>query len=106
MRRALWIVVRFSGPLIAMATFHRGHSSRARSRCILKKAACRAGMDAAKVRNTVGHSLCAGTATAAAIAGASEREISALIGHRSPEVRRYIRGANLFRASAAGRLGL
>ena len=73
---------------------------------ILKKAACRAGMDAAKVRNTAGHSLRAGAATAAAIAGATEREISALTGHRSREVRRYIRDANLFRASAANLLGL
>jgi site-specific recombinase XerD len=70
---------------------------------ILKKAACRAGMKPAKI---AGHSLRSGTATAAAIAGASEREIAALTGHRSREVRRYIRDANLFRSSAAGRLGL
>jgi integrase len=73
---------------------------------ILKKAACRAGMDPAETAKIAGHSLRSGTATAAAIAGASEREIAALTGHRSREVRRYIRDANLFRASAAGRLGL
>jgi len=73
---------------------------------ILKKAARRAGMNAAEVAKLGGHSLRSGTATAAAIAGASEREIAALTGHRSREVRRYIRDANLFRASAAGKLGL
>jgi integrase len=73
---------------------------------ILKKAARRAKMNAAVVAKIAGHSLRAGTATAAAIAGASEREISALTGHRSREVRRYIRDADLFRASAAKRLGL
>ncbi len=73
---------------------------------ILKKAARRAGMDPADAAKIAGHSLRAGTATAAAIAGATEREIAALTGHRSREVRRYIRDANLFRSSAAGRLGL
>jgi site-specific recombinase XerD len=73
---------------------------------ILKKAACRAGMNPAETAKIAGHSLRSGTATAAAIAGATEREIAALTGHRSREVRRYIRDANLFRASAAGRLGL
>jgi integrase len=73
---------------------------------ILKKAARRAGMDPVETAKIAGHSLRSGTATAAAIAGASEREIAALTGHRSREVRRYIRDANLFRSSAAGRLGL
>jgi integrase len=73
---------------------------------ILKKGARRSGMGEAEVANIAGHSLRSGTATTAAIAGASERQISALTGHRSREVRRYIRDANLFRASAAGRLGL
>ena len=73
---------------------------------ILKKAARRAGMNPAETAKIAGHSLRSGTATAAAIAGASEREIAALTGHRSREVRRYIRDANLFRSSAAGRLGL
>jgi len=68
---------------------------------ILKKAARRSGMDPAEATKIAGHSLRSGTATAAAIAGASEREIAVLTGHRSPEVRRYIRDANLFRSSAA-----
>jgi hypothetical protein len=58
---------------------------------ILKKAARRSGMDPAEAAKIAGHSLRSGTATAAAIAGASEREIAALTGHRSQEVRRYIR---------------
>lgn len=73
---------------------------------ILKKAARRSGMAESQVRQLGGHSLRAGAATSAAIAGASEREIAGLTGHRSREVRRYIRDANLFRASAAGKLGL
>lgn len=64
-------------------------------------------MSEAEVAKLGGHSLRAGMATsAAAIGGATEREIAAITGHRSREVRRYIRDADLFRASAAGRLGL
>lgn len=54
-----------------------------------------------------GHSLRAGFATAAARAGASERSIMQQTGHKSEAmVRRYIRDGNLFRANAAGELGL
>ena len=54
-----------------------------------------------------GHSLRAGLATAAAIAGASERSIMNQTGHRSTVmVRRYIRDGNLFRENAAARVGL
>ena len=54
-----------------------------------------------------GHSLRAGLATAAAIAGKSERAIMSQTGHRSPmTVRRYIRDANLFRENAADGIGL
>jgi integrase len=53
------------------------------------------------------HSLRAGLATSAAIAGKSERSIMNQTGHRSPTtVRRYIRDANLFRDNAADGLGL
>jgi hypothetical protein len=56
---------------------------------VVKKLAVRAGLDAAKY---AGHSLRAGHATAAAIAGASERSIMNQTGHRSVQmVRRYIR---------------
>ena len=74
---------------------------------ILKKAARRSGMPEVEVAKIGGHSLRAGLATsAAAIGGASEHEIAAITGHRSSEVKRYIRDGNLFRASAAKKLGL
>jgi integrase len=54
-----------------------------------------------------GHSLRAGLATSAAIAGASERSIMAQTGHRSAAmVRRYIRDGSLFRENAAATVGL
>jgi len=71
---------------------------------IVKKLAQRAGLDEARY---AGHSLRAGHATAAAIAGASERSIMNQTGHRSVQmVRRYIRDGSLFRENSAGRLGL
>jgi site-specific recombinase XerD len=71
---------------------------------ITKKLAARAGLDPAKY---AGHSLRAGHATSAAIAGASERSIMKQTGHRSVQmVRRYIRDGSLFRENSAGKLGL
>jgi len=71
---------------------------------IVKKLALRASLDPA---NYAGHSLRAGHATSAAIAGASERSIMNQTGHRSVQmVRRYIREGNLFRENSAGKLGL
>jgi integrase len=71
---------------------------------VVKKLAERAGLDPAKY---AGHSLRAGHATSAAIAGASERSIMNQTGHRSVQmVRRYIRDGNLFRENSAGKLGL
>jgi site-specific recombinase XerD len=71
---------------------------------VVKKLAERAGLDAGKY---AGHSLRAGHATSAAIAGASERSIMKQTGHRSVQmVRRYIREGNLFRENSAGKLGL
>jgi integrase len=71
---------------------------------IIKKLADRTGLDAAKY---AGHSLRAGHATSAAIAGASERSIMRQTGHRSVQmVRRYIRDGSLFRENSAGKLGL
>ena len=98
------------GPLFRAVDRHGNVSARALEpgsiARILKKAARRSGMSEADVAKLGGHSLRSGAATTAAIAGASEREIAAITGHRSQEVRRYIRDANLFRASAAGKLGL
>jgi integrase len=71
---------------------------------VIKKLAARAGLDPVKF---AGHSLRAGHATAAAIAGASERSIMNQTGHRSVQmVRRYIRDGRLFRDNSAGKLGL
>ena len=71
---------------------------------VVKKLAQRAGLDATKY---AGHSLRAGHATSAAIAGASERSIMNQTGHRSVQmVRRYIRDGSLFRENSAGKLGL
>jgi integrase len=71
---------------------------------VVKKLAERAGLNAGKY---AGHSLRAGHATSAAIAGASERSIMNQTGHRSVQmVRRYIRDGSLFRENSAGKLGL
>jgi site-specific recombinase XerD len=71
---------------------------------VVKKLAERAALDATKF---AGHSLRAGHATSAAIAGASERSIMSQTGHRSVQmVRRYIRDGSLFRENSAGKLGL
>ncbi|MGD0775984.1 MAG: site-specific integrase [Candidatus Solibacter sp.] len=71
---------------------------------VVKKLTGRAGLDSAKY---AGHSLRAGHATTAAMAGASERSIMNQTGHRSVQmVRRYIREGSLFRENSAGKLGL
>ncbi len=71
---------------------------------VVKKLAQRAGLDSSKY---AGHSLRAGHATSAAIAGASERSIMNQTGHRSVQmVRRYIRDGSLFRENSGGKLGL
>jgi integrase len=96
------------GPLFRSINRH-GHLGRGRLSGIdvarvVKKLADRAGLDSEKY---AGHSLRAGHATAAAIAGASERAIMNQTGHRSVQmVRRYIRDGNLFRDNSAGKLGL
>jgi integrase len=71
---------------------------------VVKRWAGRIGYEEAEF---AGHSLRAGLATAAAIAGKSERAIMNQTGHRSiTTVRRYIRDGNLFRDNAAEGLGL
>jgi integrase len=70
----------------------------------VKRSVRAAGLDPSKYS---GHSLRSGFATAAAIAGASERAIMNQTGHQSSKmVRRYIRDGNLFRDNAAAKLGL
>ena len=52
-----------------------------------------------------GHSLRSGFATSAAEAGAEERSIMAITGHKSAEmVRRYIKEANLFKNNALNKI--
>jgi integrase len=71
---------------------------------VVKKLAERAGLNTPKY---AGHSLRAGHATSAAIAGASERSIVNQTGHRSVQMAwRYIREGSLFRENSAGKLGL
>jgi site-specific recombinase XerD len=71
---------------------------------IVKRYAQAAGLDWSKY---AGHSLRAGLATSAAIAGVSEMAIMRQTGHKSTNmVRRYIRDANIFRENAAARIGL
>jgi integrase len=97
-----------SGPLFRSISRHArvqaGRLSAIDVARVVKKLARRAGLDPAKY---AGHSLRAGHATSAAIAGASERSIMNQTGHRSVQmVRRYIREGNLFRENSAGKLGL
>jgi site-specific recombinase XerD len=97
-----------TGPLFRSINRHGQLQSRRLSPMdvarIVKKLALRAGLDPTKY---AGHSLRAGHATSAAIAGASERSIMNQTGHRSVQmVRRYIRDGSLFRDNSAGKLGL
>ena len=65
---------------------------------IIKKYLQLAGIDS---KNYSGHSLRSGFATSAAEAGAEERSIMAMTGHKSTEmVRRYIKEANVFKNNA------
>ena len=69
---------------------------------ILKKYACKAGLDSSKYS---GHSLRSGFATSTAESGAEERNIMAMTGHKSTEmVRRYIKEANLFKNNALNKI--
>ena len=57
--------------------------------------------------NYSGHSLRSGFATVAAEAGADERSIMAMTGHKTTQmVRRYIRDANLFKNNALNKINL
>jgi integrase len=77
------------------------HSNVAR---IVKRCAEAAGLDPAQF---AGHSLRAGLITSAAEADVHERDIMRQSRHKSiPVMRRYIRGATLFRDNAAGAVGL
>ena len=69
---------------------------------IIKKYAFMAGLDPKKYG---GHSLRSGFATSAAEAGAEERNIMAMTGHKTTQmVRRYINEANLFKNNALNKI--
>tara|TARA_B100000989_G_C19520194_1_gene463774 strand:- start:1716 stop:2633 length:918 start_codon:yes stop_codon:yes gene_type:complete len=69
---------------------------------IIKKYALLAGLDPDKYG---GHSLRSGFATSAAEAGAEERNIMTMTGHKSTQmVRRYIKEANLFKNNALNKI--
>jgi site-specific recombinase XerD len=71
---------------------------------VVKRSAKAAGISP---KHFAGHSLRAGLATAAAIAGVDERAIQEQTGHRSLKVlRTYIREGSLFRNNAAKKVGL
>jgi integrase len=71
---------------------------------VVRRVAEAAGLDPAQY---AGHSLRAGLATAAALAGAEERDIMRQTRHTSVTVaRRYIRDGSLFRDNAAAAVGL
>ena len=69
---------------------------------IIKKYAVSVGLDP---NNYSGHSLRSGFATSAAEAGAEERNIMSMTGHKSNQmVRRYIKEANLFKNNALNKI--
>ena len=69
---------------------------------IIKSYLVKAGIDC---NNYSGHSLRSGFATSAAEAGAEERSIMNMTGHKSTEmVRRYIKEANLFKNNALNKI--
>jgi site-specific recombinase XerD len=69
---------------------------------IIKEYLFKAGIDS---KNYSGHSLRSGFATSAAVAGAEERSIMAMTGHKTTDmVRRYIKEANLFKNNALSKI--
>ena len=71
---------------------------------IIKDYLAKAGIDN---KNYSGHSLRSGFATSAAEAGAEERSIMAMTGHKTSQmVRRYIRDANIFKNNALNKIKL
>src|SRR5690606_23925585 len=97
-----------SGPVFRPVNRH-GQVGATRLTCrsvanIIKRAAERAGFDSTLYS---GHSLRAGFATSAARAGAEERDIAQVTGHKSERVlRRYIRQGKLFQNAALRSVGL
>ena len=71
---------------------------------IIKKYISKIGLDSTKY---AGHSLRSGFATTTAEAGAEEREIMKMTGHKSNQmVRRYIQEGNLFKNNALKKINI
>ena len=71
---------------------------------IIKKYASLSGLEAHRYG---GHSLRSGFATSTAEAGAEERNIMAMTGHKTTQmVRRYIQESNLFKNNALNKIKL
>ena len=69
---------------------------------IIKEYLVKSGIDS---KNYSGHSLRSGFATSAAEAGAEERSIMAMTGHKSTDmVRRYRKEANIFKNNALDKI--
>jgi integrase len=95
-----------SGPVFRSVNRHGKLGARMSGYAVALVAKRYAGAVGREPRGYSGHSLRAGLATSAAIAGASERAIMNQTGHRSAAmVRRYIRDGNLFRGNVAAKVG-
>ncbi len=97
-----------TGPVFrAVTKFEKPRTTRLSDRVVAEIVKKYCGLVGKRVARFSGHSLRAGLATSAAIAGASEASIQKQTGHKSLLVlRRYIRDASFFRENAASKLGL
>ena len=97
-----------SGPLFrSMMKEERPRTTRMSDRVVAEIVKKYCSLIGKKVAGFSGHSLRAGLATSAAIAGASEASIQKQTGHKSLIIlRRYIRDASLFRENAVHKLEL
>jgi len=97
-----------SGPLFrAVTKFERPRDTRMSDRVVAEIVKKYSALIGKRINSFSGHSLRAGLATSAAIAGASEASIQKQTGHKSLLIlRRYIRDASLFRDNAASKLSL
>lgn len=106
---ARWLVERGAGPGPLFTPVYAGHvllrrMQPAQIARIVKVAAKAAGLDPARFS---AHSMRAGMATTAILAGAGELAVAAHLGHQNlSTTRKYIRRADPFRGNASGLLGL
>lgn len=97
-----------TGPVFrAVTKFDQARTTRMSDRVVAEIVKKYCGLIGKRISGFSGHSLRAGLATSAAMAGASEASIQKQTGHKSLLIlRRYIRDASLFRENAANKLGL